>query len=54
MVTCDHCGGRGITIPKAKLCPTCRGGKTVKASKVISVEIEKGSKHGILDDDDDD
>lgn len=46
MVTCDQCGGRGITIPKAKICTTCRGGKTVKASKVISVEIEKGSKHG--------
>jgi DnaJ family protein A protein 2 len=46
MVYCDHCAGRGITIPKNKICGTCRGAKTTKTSKVVTVEIEKGAKHG--------
>lgn len=46
MVHCEHCGGRGINIPKKLVCQACRGQKTVKTSKIVSVEIEKGSKHG--------
>jgi len=46
MVHCDHCQGKGINIPRNKICQTCRGQKTTKTSKVVTVEIEKGAKHG--------
>jgi len=46
MIHCQQCGGQGINIPKKFICQSCRGQKTVKTSKIVSVEIEKGSKHG--------
>jgi len=46
MISCDQCSGRGERIPKNKICQTCRGQKTTKTSKVVTVEIERGSKHG--------
>jgi len=45
MIQCDHCGGRGWNIPKNKVCQTCRGQKTTRTTKIVTVEIEKGSKH---------
>jgi DnaJ family protein A protein 2 len=46
MIHCQQCGGQGINIPKKFICQSCKGQKTVKTSKIVSVEIEKGSKHG--------
>jgi len=45
-VSCDKCQGRGNTIPYKMICTQCKGKKTQNTSKVITVDIEKGSKNG--------
>lgn len=40
--TCDHCGGKG-KFPK-RICPKCRGKKSVHENKNFKVDIEKGVK----------
>jgi len=43
---CDVCHGTGENIPQKDRCKTCNGEKVVEDSKVIKVEIDRGSKDG--------
>lgn len=43
---CDECNGRGNTMDPSKICKTCNGKKIKKESKVLKVEIDKGSPNG--------
>jgi len=46
MIHCDQCFGKGSGIPKNKICGACTGQKIIKSSRVITIDIEKGTKHG--------
>jgi DnaJ family protein A protein 2 len=43
---CPDCRGSGETIPAKDRCKTCNGEKVVEDSKILKVEIDKGSKEG--------
>jgi DnaJ-class molecular chaperone len=43
---CDECDGKGQSMDPSKLCKTCSGKKIKKESKVLKVEIDKGSPNG--------
>jgi len=43
---CTDCNGSGENIPAKDRCKTCNGDKVVEDSKIIKVEIDKGSKEG--------
>lgn len=43
---CEVCDGKKYNIPVEQQCPECQGKKTVKDSKILAVEIEKGMKWG--------
>merc|ERR1712137_924479 len=43
---CDDCGRKGEIIDPKDRCKGCKGKKTVKESKIIEVEIDRGMKEG--------
>lgn len=43
---CDECDGKGQQMDPSKICKTCKGKKINKESKVLKVEIDKGSPNG--------
>jgi len=43
---CDVCRGTGENVPEKDKCKGCHGEKVVEDSKVIKVEIDRGSKEG--------
>lgn len=45
-MVCDVCEGKKFVIPEGEKCETCKGAKTVKDSKLLSVEVEKGMQWG--------
>eukprot|EP01051_Picozoa_sp_SAG22_P015103 SAG22_NODE_1928_length_3293_cov_29.434878_2_plen_318_part_00 len=44
-VRCDGCGGAGVLIEPADVCPTCQGVKVTTERKVHEVYIDKGMRH---------
>jgi len=45
-MVCDVCEGKRFVIPEGEKCENCLGGKVVKDSKVLAVEIERGMQWG--------
>jgi DnaJ family protein A protein 2 len=45
-IPCDRCEGKGEIIPESKKCVPCRGLGRKSETKAMSVEIQKGMKHG--------
>lgn len=43
---CEVCEGKKFVIPEGERCEGCQGTKTIRESKIISVEIEKGMQWG--------
>jgi len=43
---CNECKGTGENIPAKDRCATCSGEKVVEDSKIIKVEVDRGSKEG--------
>jgi len=43
---CSECEGKGEVVPQGKRCTECNGKKTVKETKILKVEIDKGVKEG--------
>jgi len=43
---CDQCGRKGEMIDPKDRCKTCKGKKTVKETKIIEVEIDRGMREG--------
>lgn len=42
---CSACNGQGTKIPEKDKCKTCNGQKVVKETKILEVDIKKGSKN---------
>jgi DnaJ-class molecular chaperone len=45
-VQCEDCEGTGEIIAKADKCKTCKGEKTIKDKKTLTVNIQKGMMQG--------
>jgi len=45
-VGCNTCQGKGEVIPRGDECEKCKGQKTIRETKPIEIEIEKGMKWG--------
>jgi len=43
---CPECNGKGEVVAEGKRCADCHGKKTVKETKILNVEIDKGVKEG--------
>jgi len=43
---CNDCDGKGEVIPRSQQCKSCNASGTKKETKVLSVHIDKGAKHG--------
>jgi len=43
---CPLCEGRGEMIPEGKRCKDCQGKKTLRDTKIVMVEIDKGVREG--------
>jgi len=43
---CSACDGRGEVVADGKRCDGCKGKKTIKESKILTVEIDKGVREG--------
>lgn len=44
--TCGSCGGQGKMVKAGRECRTCKGGKTVRALKIIELKLPKGVHQG--------
>jgi len=43
---CPECNGKGEVVAEGKRCVDCTGRKTMKETKILQVEIDKGIKNG--------
>jgi len=43
---CPECDGKGEVVAEGKRCTDCNGKKTIKETKILNVEIDKGVKEG--------